>query len=451
MGARRIACIMFLAVLTCCGLSTIANAVDHTGKPDRPVRLIFIHHSTGNDWLSDEHGRLGITLRDNNYFVSDTHYGWGPDSPLGGPIGDFTDIGHWWNWFRSPETGAYVHALYEESGQQSAYSRMESEPSGPNRIIMFKSCFPNSALGGDPGDPVPPIGSNPLVGESSGSEFHTVANAKGIYNDLLNYFRKRRDKLFIVVAAPPLSDPTFSSNARAFNQWLVNDWLDGYPYKNVFVFDFYNVLTTNGGSPNVNDRNQESGNHHRWWNKSIQHKTNGDNDSNPNVLEYPSGDDHPSRAGDLKATSEFIKLLNVAYNRWRPSIPQALDNNDLVWSSGGDVKWFGQTAITRCYGDAAQSGAITHGQRSWLRTTITGPGVLRFYWRVSSQGNADYLRFRVDGNTTARISGDSGWRLRTHELGAGTHVLRWEYTKNDSSSRREDAGYLDRVQWTPAP
>jgi hypothetical protein len=39
---------------------------------------------------------LGIALRDNNYFVSDTNYGWGPaDQDEGyGTIGDHTDIPH---------------------------------------------------------------------------------------------------------------------------------------------------------------------------------------------------------------------------------------------------------------------------------------------------------------------------------------------------------------------
>ncbi len=43
----------------------------------QPVKLIFIHHSCGENWLDDTNGGLGIALRDNNYFVSDTNYGWG--------------------------------------------------------------------------------------------------------------------------------------------------------------------------------------------------------------------------------------------------------------------------------------------------------------------------------------------------------------------------------------
>jgi len=53
---------------------------------------------------------------------------------------------------------------------------------------MFKSCFPNSALQGSVNDPVPSIDTNPLKADSAYSEYHTVANAKGIYLDLLEYF-----------------------------------------------------------------------------------------------------------------------------------------------------------------------------------------------------------------------------------------------------------------------
>ena len=97
-----------------------AAAAVNPAPPTAPVKLIFIHHSTGENWLADDHGGLGVALRDNNYFVSDTNYGWGPDG-----IGDTTDIGHWWNWFRGPSSADYLDALYAESGQHPEdYSRL---------------------------------------------------------------------------------------------------------------------------------------------------------------------------------------------------------------------------------------------------------------------------------------------------------------------------------------
>ncbi len=286
--------------------------------PDHRVRLIFIHHSTGENWLNDENGGLGEALQDNNYYVSDTNYAWGPIyTDSSSTIGDHTDIGNWWEWFRGPNSSTYLSALYNEGDQHCSYFRLCTPPSGENEVIMFKSCFPNSALQGNPSDPVPLIDNNPLKGEGSGSENHTVANAKGIYIDLLEYFRTRQDKLFVAITAPPLmtsdTNTTQAANDRAFNNWLVNEWLADYPYKNVFVFDFYNVLTSNNGDANTNDLGLETGNHHRCWNGAIQHIRNVNN----NTAAYPSGDSHPSQAGNLKATGEFLPLLNVAYHRWK--------------------------------------------------------------------------------------------------------------------------------------
>jgi PKD repeat protein len=280
--------------------------------PNSPVKLIFIHHSTGENWLADHDGGLGIALRDNNYFVSDTNYGWGPDG-----IGDRTDIGHWWEWFRGPDRATYMNALFSESRRHSDYSRLRQNPGGSNEIVMFKSCFPNSQLEGSPDDS-PPADNNPLRGQDCSSRHHTIANAKGIYNDLLSYFATRLDKLFIVITAPPLTangtDRSASANARAFNDWLVNDWLDGYAFHNVAVFDFYNVLTSNGGNRNTNDADSPTGNHHRIWNSALQHLQTFDQDTS--AYAQDAWDSHPTRAGNRKATREFVRLLNVYYHSW---------------------------------------------------------------------------------------------------------------------------------------
>lgn len=290
-----------------------AATLSNTNAPTEVVRLFFIHHSTGENWLNDEHGGLGPALRDSNYFVSDSNYGWGPEG-----IGDTTDIGNWHSWFRGPDSATYLAAVFAAGEQNCWYSRLEESPAGLNQILLFKSCFPNSALQGAAGDPIPAIGGNPLKGQDAYSEYHTVANAKGIYLDLLPCFASRTNTLFVAVTAPPLSDPTWADNARAFNQWLMNDWLAGYPHANVFVFDFYNVLTSNGGATDVSDVGRAAGNHHRWWEGALQHKTDGGG----NVLAYPSSpdDDHPNGVGSQKATAEFVPLLNAAYHAWQASL-----------------------------------------------------------------------------------------------------------------------------------
>ncbi len=253
--------------------------------PDQPVKLIFIHHSCGQDWLTNGVGNLGVELGRNNYFVSDTYYGWGPDS-----IGDLTDIPDWLDWFIGPNSGRYLSALYNENGQNSDYTRPISNPGGESQIIMFKSCYPNSDLSGNPGDP------------PSDGEWFTVGHAKYVYNQLLTYFITRPDKLFIAITPPPLIDRTHAENAREFSRWLVEDWLEenNYPLSNVAVWDYHNVLT-------------HPDNHHRFQGGSIQYII-----GNGNGTQYydSNGDDHPNAAGQQKSTTEFVPMLNIFYNNW---------------------------------------------------------------------------------------------------------------------------------------
>lgn len=293
-------------------------------SPTNPVKLIFIHHSSGENWLADDDGGLGIELMNNNYFVSDTNYEWGPDDADLGyeKIGDHTDSGHWYNWFVGPNHITYTNALYTEYTTHSYYTRLtDPDPGRENEIIMFKSCYPNSHISGVPTDP-PTSGDNPLRGQDAGSEHMTVANVKGIYNDILGCFATQTDSLFVLIVSPPQieddTDATHAANARAVADWLVNDWLDdyGYPHNNVAVFDFYNVLTSNGGDVDTNDLNSETGNHHRWWSGTVQHTQTVIND-----FSYYGGGNgggsHPTAAGNEKATEEFVPLLNVYYNRWK--------------------------------------------------------------------------------------------------------------------------------------
>ncbi|MHB0867239.1 MAG: hypothetical protein ACYC6B_05800 [Thermoleophilia bacterium] len=289
--------------------------------PSRIVKLVFVHHSVGETWLEDISGGLGKALQANNYFVCDTSYGWGPADRdnSDGRIGDHTDIGDWYNWFLGPNSGIYLDALYKQEGGAALYQRDATIPPGENEVVIFKSCFTNSPLDGNPDDP-PVVGDNPLRGTGSGSEYQTVGNARGIYRDLLAYFATRPDKLFVVVTAPPNvageATAAQAANARALNRWLVQDWLQGYPVGNVAVFDFFNVLTSNGGGPEVNDAGSATGNHHRY-------------NSGPGAIEYiydqggdfaaygTDGDSHPTSAGLKKATDEFVPWLNVTYHAWK--------------------------------------------------------------------------------------------------------------------------------------
>lgn len=266
-------------------------------KPQQPIHLLFIHHSTGGQLFADKGpdigrdciytshpngGGLRRLLTQNSYIVHEASYG--------STVGDKTDICHWNAKFRD-----HMEKILTCKNQDEFFT-----DGTRNRVIMFKSCFPNSyieAEGTPPGDP--------------DSCQKTLANYQAVYNALRDYFAKRPDTLFVVVTAPPLVKPwlgkrgkirvmikTFlgrentvaaiGSRNRQFNNWLKdveNGWLKDYPHKNIVVFDYYDVLTGHGKS---------------------------------NWSLYPSGDgkdDHPNADGNSMAAQEMMLFLNKAVHR----------------------------------------------------------------------------------------------------------------------------------------
>ena len=130
------------------------------------------------------------------------------------------------------------------------------------------------------------------------------------------------------------------------------------------------------------------------------------------------------------------------------TLGEALNATNLVWTSGGTTPWPAQSTNTHDGLLAAQSGAITHSQETWVETTVTGPGPLSFWWSVSSEANFDYLEFYVNGARSNRISGTVAWQQKNYTLGAGTQVLRWRYMKDGTASSGQDRGWLDQVSFT---
>jgi Leucine-rich repeat (LRR) protein len=129
---------------------------------------------------------------------------------------------------------------------------------------------------------------------------------------------------------------------------------------------------------------------------------------------------------------------------------QFLNSPNLSWSTWGDAQWFGETTITHDGISAAQSGHITDSQESWLGTSVTGPGRLTFWWRVSSELNFDFLQFYINNNfQTNQLSGEVNWQQQTFNVPAGTNFLRWRYVKDQDTSHGTDAGWLDEVSFTP--
>ena len=133
-------------------------------------------------------------------------------------------------------------------------------------------------------------------------------------------------------------------------------------------------------------------------------------------------------------------------------LSEALDTS-LSFTTGGSADWFSQTTTFHNDGDAAQSGDISGGQESWMQTTVSGKGTVKFYWMVSSEQDFDCLEFYIDGVMQERISGlGDYWQQKTYTIStSGLHTLEWRYMKDGTTSFGSDCGWLDKVEWITTP
>jgi hypothetical protein len=143
--------------------------------------------------------------------------------------------------------------------------------------------------------------------------------------------------------------------------------------------------------------------------------------------------------------------LVVTINVGAVSLETALDTTGYVWLSGGDDEWLGELDVSFDGVDGAESGPITDGQSTFLETTVQGPGVVRFHWRTDSEADGDILHFSIDAVEKKQLSGQTGWVEDSFSFPAGSHTLRWEYTKNASVSVGLDHGWVDTVSVTLLP
>ncbi len=270
------------------------------------VRLLFIHHSCGGQLLADP----GPDRQSRGRCIYDSHPNGGSlrrqltasgyevhEASYGSLVGEDTDLFHWPDKFRQQ-----MDRILRTDNQDTLYGDDRR-----NRIVVFKSCFPNNELEGE-GEP---------PGNPRGPQL-TVWNAKAALTSLLPTFaqmaQKHPEVLFVYVTTPPVAPrpprerlfrkllrlargepdgPTpaeiarSGDLARAFNNWAASTdgWLRDYRPRNLVVFDLYDLLTGEGKS---------------------------------NLLVYPTRegtDSHASREGNERVAAAFIPFLGRALRR----------------------------------------------------------------------------------------------------------------------------------------
>lgn len=140
----------------------------------------------------------------------------------------------------------------------------------------------------------------------------------------------------------------------------------------------------------------------------------------------------------------------------RAAVPldEALDTAGvLTWTTtNASTAWTGQTDVTHDGDDAAATPVLNHNRSAMFQTTVvTGPGILRYWWKVSSETNNDRLVFYINNVEQARISGEVDWESRSFDIPSGNQFLMWVYVKNGSISAGQDRAWVDQVESVAIP
>jgi hypothetical protein len=99
---------------------------------------------------------------------------------------------------------------------------------------------------------------------------------------------------------------------------------------------------------------------------------------------------------------------------------------------------------------SARSGAISHNSATKLmiRTYYPEPDSLRFYYKVSSEPNYDYLQFNLNDTEILKKSGETAWDKQAIAVPAGLNKMEWIYKKDNSVSQGADGAWIDLIDFS---
>jgi len=156
----------------------------------------------------------------------------------------------------------------------------------------------------------------------------------------------------------------------------------------------------------------------------------------------------------LSNSNGSVDSTNVAVTVWPLSeLGEALNATNLQWQCGGSADWELDTNITHDGLLALRTPYLyldyPH-QDCWIETSVTGPGVLSFWWKASV---SDYLfasgpvafEFLLDGVEQYDISGETDWQARSLSIGSGIHTAQWSWTMSWPGNR--NLCWLDQVSF----
>ena len=151
-------------------------------------------------------------------------------------------------------------------------------------------------------------------------------------------------------------------------------------------------------------------------------------------------------SGNYMTTSSYTFIVG--------SVTEDFESGDFSaynWEFEGDADW--TIATDKVYDGqySVKSGTIGGDNVTRLKIVVEvkQDSEISFYKKVSSELSYDMFNFYVDNSKKGEWSGEIDWSKETYMLSAGTHTLRWEYSKDYGYDEGEDCVWLDNIKFPP--
>jgi hypothetical protein len=82
-----------------------------------------------------------------------------------------------------------------------------------------------------------------------------------------------------------------------------------------------------------------------------------------------------------------------------------------------------------------------------IKTEYSTNDSIKFYYKVSSEEDYDFLIFKLNGLEIFRKSGKTEWEKKVFPVPAGLNVMEWMYSKDGSVSMGSDCAWLDMIDF----
>ena len=124
--------------------------------------------------------------------------------------------------------------------------------------------------------------------------------------------------------------------------------------------------------------------------------------------------------------------------------------NIFPWINVSTVPWIVTGSGSYDGNLSARSGAITHDGSSSLiiRLNYSKPDSLKFWYKVSSEKNYDFLIFKLNGVEIFRKSGETLWEKKVIPVSVGYNKMEWIFIMDQSTLGGSNCAWIDMIDFS---